>query len=252
MSELKEPETAEVPCGAWYSRPAGRSLLAGIRAALAEMLPDLFGYHAVQAGEIAAGVDLFEGSRISRRFLMGGRAGDLLGRVEALPFDADCIDLLMLVHALEGASPPHQVLREADRVLVPEGHVVIVGFNPFSFMGLMSLLKLRRGEAPWSGHYYSKRRICDWLALLGFDILDVRYVGHAPPFPRERMQERFAGLDRMGARLWRPFGSVYLILARKRLATLTPIRPRWRPGRRLPLPGLAGSASNRGNACLRK
>jgi ubiquinone/menaquinone biosynthesis C-methylase UbiE len=55
---------------------------------------------------------------------------------DALPFDSASLDLVVLPHTLELASDPHQTLREVERVLVPEGRVVIVGFNPASLWGL--------------------------------------------------------------------------------------------------------------------
>ena len=53
-----------------------------------------------------------------------------------LPFDAQSIDLILLPHALEFIDNPHEVLREVDRVLRPEGRVLILGFNPWSLFGL--------------------------------------------------------------------------------------------------------------------
>lgn len=235
----------------WYAGPAGGRYLEGIREALDRMVPGIFGYHAVQVGGILD-ADLLEGSRINRRFRMNGAGCSLRGEPEALPFDADAIDLLLLVHALEFGGNPHQVLREAERVLVPEGHVIVVGFNPFSLMGLGRLARFGRGSEPWGGRYYSRRRLCDWLALLGFDVVEVRYTGFVPPVGHSGIVSRLAFLDRIGIRWWRKLGGAYVLLARKRVATLTPIRPRWSARRRLvPATGLAGT-TNRGSACLRK
>jgi hypothetical protein len=54
---------------------------------------------------------------------------------------------------LELARDPHHALREVERVLVPEGRVVISGFNPASLWGLrQSAGRVRRsmgfGPAP--------------------------------------------------------------------------------------------------------
>ena len=43
-------------------------------------------------------------------------------------------------------------------------------------------------------------------------------------------------LERSGGRWWPIFGAAYVLVARKRVSTLTPIRPRWRAGTRL-VPG---------------
>jgi SAM-dependent methyltransferase len=55
---------------------------------------------------------------------------------DALPFPNQSLDLVLLPHTLELARDPHDTLREVERVLVPEGRVVIVGFNPASLWGL--------------------------------------------------------------------------------------------------------------------
>ena len=45
------------------------------------------------------------------------------------------LDLIVLPHALEFTDDPHLMLREAYRVIRPEGQIVIAGFNPFSLFG---------------------------------------------------------------------------------------------------------------------
>jgi ubiquinone/menaquinone biosynthesis C-methylase UbiE len=40
-----------------------------------------------------------------------------------LPLAANSIDLVVMPHTLEFAPDPHQMLREVERVLVPEGQV---------------------------------------------------------------------------------------------------------------------------------
>lgn len=236
---------------AWYAGPVGVRYLEGVREALHRMVPGIFGYHAVQVGGVPD-VDLLEDSRINRRFRMNGAWCSVRGEPESLPFAADTIDLLLLAHALEFSSSPHQVLREAERVLVPEGHVIVIGFNPFSLMGLGRLARLGRGREPWGGRYYSRRRLGDWLALLGFDVIETRYAGFVPPIGHSGIVSRLAFLDRIGIRWWRKLGGVYVLLARKRVATLTPVRPRWSARRRLvPATGFSGT-TNRGTTCLRK
>ncbi|MBK6906226.1 MAG: methyltransferase domain-containing protein [Rhodocyclaceae bacterium] len=52
---------------------------------------------------------------------------DVFSDVHHLPFASNSIDLVVVPHTLEFDSNPHQVLREVERVLVPEGQVLVSG-----------------------------------------------------------------------------------------------------------------------------
>jgi len=220
------------------------------RRELDEVLPNLFGYHLLQVGSPADDV-LCAASLIPNRVLMesvlepGKRRPLILAQAQALPIQSDSVDVVMLAHTLEFEPDPHQVLREADRVLVPEGHVVILGFNPWSPWGLWHLLISRWAMPPWNGQFRSMRRIRDWLSLLGFDTTVSRGFFFRPPLHHDGVMRRLRVMERLGRRLWPFAGAVYIVVAKKRVTTLTPIRPRWRPGRSLVGAGLVNPGSQR-------
>jgi SAM-dependent methyltransferase len=230
----------------WYAAPAGAAVARALHTALEGFLPDLFGYHAVQLG--LAVPELLRSSRIPHRVLIDADAAEasLRAAPERLPILADGVDLVLLTHVLEFSPEPHQVLREVERALLPEGHVVLIGFNPASLYGAWKLGAGWRGRAPWSGRFITPYRLKDWLALLGFDVLDSRPCGFLPPAQRPGVQRRLGFLETAGARWWPWLGGVYVLLARKRVATLRPIRPRWRPRRALVGGGRLAGSSSRG------
>lgn len=224
---------------AWYTTPLGRRVLAMERRELEAVLPYLFGYHLVQLGQVPE--ELFQSSRIRHKAVLdlvppaqasATDAISLFGRPDALPLSPDSVDVLLLPHVLEFAAAPHDVLREADRCLIPEGHLVMLGFNPWSLWSLWRLGAGRRGAMPWRGRFYSTVRLRDWLALLGFDIVLTRCYFFQPPLHNEAIMNRCGFAERIGRRFWPVLGAGYLLVARKRVTTLTPIRPRWRPRRR--------------------
>ena len=227
---------------AWFATPLGRALAAREQALLAQVLPDLFGYHLL-ALDPPYPQEALASSRISHRILQShppcnGSGGCALeGEAERLPFCADTLDAIILPHTLERSREPHQVLREVDRCLVPEGHLLILGFNPVSWWGLWGLAARWRHATPWRLHGISPGRLRDWLSLLGFDTLRAVRLFHRPPLQSERALERLRFLE-SGRRLPLLAGA-YFLLARKRVATLTPIRPRWRPRRGLLGAGVA-------------
>lgn len=131
-----------------------------------------------------------------------------------LPFDVDSFSTVLVPHILELHSLPHQVLREAHRVLMPEGHLVITGFSPSSFIGLQRLVYKR---AVPSGRFYTVRRVVDWLQLLGFDITASAMFQYAPLSQKSSVTKTFAFLESIGDR-WLPMtGGAYIITAKKRV-----------------------------------
>lgn len=224
---------------AWYQRSSGRSLAAIERERIDAVIANLFGYHLIQVGCLQ-GEDLLGGSRISHRVVMdadrtGGLYVGMYAYPDSLPVASDSADVVVLPHTLEFERVPHEILREVDRVLIPEGHVVIVGFNPWSIWGMLSLLMRWRKNAapPWCARFISMTRIKDWLALLGFDVVSVESFFFRPPVQHEGLMRRLHFMERLGAKLWPRGGGVYLLVARKRVTVLTPIKPRWRPRRAL-------------------
>ena len=151
----------------------------------------------------------------------------LLCEYDALPFPNASIDLVVLPHTLELARDPHQTLREVERVLVPEGRLVISGFNPVSLWGLRQRAgRLRRGLAlgadsglylPSSGDFIGYWRLRDWLRLLSFEVETGQFGCWRPPFKTESWLQRFAWMDRIGDRWWPVLGSLYFLVATKRV-----------------------------------
>ena len=227
---------------AWFGKPLGRLVWEAERAELDGILCNLFGYHLVQVGSLGEDGDLLFASRIPHRVVIEEDAGECLaalcGRADALPLAGDTVDVVLLPHILEFDADPHQVLREVDRVLVPEGHVVIVGFSPWSLWGLWRAVLRRRGEVPWCGQFFSQTRVRDWLALLGFQPVLTRHLFFRPPLGRRGAMDRLGFMERAGRRWWPFLSGVHILVAKKRVSTVTPIRPRWRPKRSL-LGGLA-------------
>jgi hypothetical protein len=128
-------------------------------------------------------------------------------------------------------------------VLMPDGHLLICGFNPWSLIGCWRYLKRRQQPVPWRGQFLGLARLRDWLALLGFDVLSQDACFFKPPFSNERLLKRLGFLDRIGARMPAYFSGAYLVLARKRVTTLTAVRPEWRERPRLVSVGLVGPSA---------
>ncbi len=210
----------------WFQTPLGQYLLERERAYLDDVTPDIFGYHALQIGLPA--VDLLQESRIAHRMrIAASDKPELYAKPHELPVATQSIDLVVLPHTLEFADEPHAVLREVDRVMMPEGRLVILGFNPWSLWGLRSALGPARGEFPWNGRFVSLLRVKDWLALLGFDVSAGRLTAYAPPFDSDKLRRRFGFMEPAGDRWWAVGGAVYMLQAVKRVRGMRLITPAW-------------------------
>jgi SAM-dependent methyltransferase len=233
----------------WFATQPGASILAAESRVLSEHLADRFGYHLLQVG-VLPGVDLLRGSRILHRCVVdldGGGTDSgyphLRGRAGALPVESDSVDVMLLPHVLEFEPRPHEALREAARVLVPEGYLFVSALNPWSLLGVWRAARRRGGNAPWSGRFLAQGRMRDWLELVGLELLSVNAVFFRPPLRNARVLDRLAVLESVGSRLWPMFCGAYVLGARKRVARATPIRApiRYRP--RLVGVGLAGPST---------
>jgi SAM-dependent methyltransferase len=210
----------------WFATPLGQYVLEKEQAYLDDVTPDIFGFHALQLG--MPEVDLLRESRIVHRVrIAAAEHPDVYAKCHELPLANHSIDLVVLPHVLEFAAEPHAVLREVDRVLMPEGRLVIVGFNPWSLWGLRSAMGFSRNEFPWNGRFVSLLRVKDWLALLGFDVNAGRLVAYAPPFDRAKLRRRFGFMEPAGNRWWAVGGAVYMLQAIKRVRGMRLLTPAW-------------------------
>lgn len=211
----------------WLQTPQGRYVMAWEQARVDAMVADVFGYNALQLG--LPQISLLGQNRIPLRQTAGASGCvDVLCDLRQLPFAAHSIDLVVLPHILEFHDDPHQILREVERVLIPEGQVVIVGFNPLSLWGLRRRLPNCSENFPWNGNYISVQRLRDWLQLLGFDVDRGNFGCYAPPCEQKHWIDRLRFMEAAGDRWWAFAGGVYLIRAVKRVHGMRLILPDWK------------------------
>jgi SAM-dependent methyltransferase len=211
--------------GEWFSTPLGRYLLARERAYFDQTLSDIFGFHALQIG--LPEFPLLKASRITTRLTVDlEEPAQVLADPHWLPFAENGIDLVVLPHTLEFTDEPHQLLREVHRVIRPEGHLIIAGFNPYSLFGAKRYFGHEQ-TMPWTGNFISLYRLKDWLSLLGFEVAGGRLDGYVPPFRQERWLQRFHFFEKAGDRWWPIAGGVFFLRAVKRILGMRVITPTW-------------------------
>lgn len=225
----------------WLQTPPGRYLLAWEQAVVDAQVSDVFGFHALQLGLPELGA--LQANRMPHRWLAQPHDGTPSAAVccefDALPFANQSLDLVVLPHTLEFARDPHLTLREVERVLVPEGRVIVFGFNPASLWGVRQWFgrwALRCGAdhdgralyLPRAGEFIAPRRLRDWLRLLGFEIDGGRFGCYRPPLRSQPWLDRWAWTEPAGDRWWPVFGAVYTVAAVKRVRGMRMIGPAWK------------------------
>lgn len=220
----------------WQELPNGEIILSAIDEILQPWWQKFFGYHLLKIGALSHEISC-EASPIKHQASccyspsISGTQGDyntdIVGELDDLPLLEHSVDVCLLSHALEFSLDPHHVIRETNRVLIPNGYLIITGFNPISLAGLNRAIPYRRKRIPWNEHFFSPMRVKDWLHLMGFEILSDERCLHSS----------LAGKvsEHVVANYWRKFasnyftslGSIYVIIAKKRVLPLTPIKPKW-------------------------
>lgn len=214
----------------FFATPRGRYVLAWEQAQFDAAVEDVFGYNAIQIG--LPGLDFLKESRIPLKVRAGEGPGcTLAAGPTQLPLASQSVDLLVLPHVLEFSEHPHQILRETERVLMPEGSIVIAGFNPLSLWGARRALWPRGEDYPWRGRFIGLLRLKDWLSLLGFELNGGRFGCYAPAFSQTRWLQRSAFMEKAGDRWWPICGGVYVVRAIKRVVGMRLVVPKWRDKR---------------------
>lgn len=228
----------------WFDTPMGQALFEQERALVEKEMPRLFGYYLVQVGQ-ASRQSLLQTSRIKTKVVLDNQVNpsisdlQVLADLDFLPFKEDSLDVVFMPHSLESVADPYHLVRQVDRMLMAEGVLMISGFNPYG----CSLLRSYFGGARKGlkqANLIKMHRIIDWLNLLGYDI-QVAQHGPISCFKQrsERLDswfwlnvERFESwLERIGVH----FGNVYIIVAKKRVVTPSPVGLNWKLANWLPL-----------------
>jgi SAM-dependent methyltransferase len=215
---------------AWFESPLGRALLDQEREAVGETLECVFGVQCLQVGAWGPPGLFLDLARTQRRALLSARGeavGSIRSHPSSLPIQSDSIDLLLLPHTLEFEEDPHEVLREAGRVLRAEGCLVVVGFEPLGSWALRSRVTAG-GFPPGMARLLSERRLADWLKLLAFDLEPASRFLFSLPFARAQAGRMRRWADGAGRMLWPRLSGAYVLAARKRVYSVTPIRLQFR------------------------
>lgn len=158
-----------------------------------------------------------------------GSVSVLYGNDNSLPLETASIDAVLIAHNLEFSTDPYGNLREVDRILMPEGHLIILGFNPWSLWGVRKVLTGYNVNCfPWDGSskWFSSYRICDWLTLLNYQVKHKIHFFYRPCVNNKKILGYTKAFEQIGKIF--PFGSAgFCIIAEKKQESFTLVRTNW-------------------------
>lgn len=244
MFRIAKPRRAHFPLAVmvprleeWFASPPGQSVLACEQAMVERELAKCFGYQLLQLG-VSRRIRLFDSSVVRTKVAASviaceastesdPQGCDLVVDPLFLPFESDSTDVVILHHVLEFSQQPHQLLREAARILAPHGTLIIIGFNPASLWGVWQALNGLFSSSVWQNRLINTMRLYDWLTLLDCNVAQVNYGFTGAPIVSYRWRRVLGFIDRFAEKLHLPFGSFFVVTAKKEIASLTPSRPKW-------------------------
>lgn len=204
---------------------------------LQPVLSGIFGYNALLYSSRAkdmvfAHLSILNSTVISRH----QEQSDLICLYEELPIASDCVDLVVLPEILQYSHNPHQILREVERVLIPEGHIILLLPNPISGQcinnWLIALLTNNKTKTKSIG----RLRLNDWFRLLGLEVTaEIPICISEEKLKQENSNAWTNKIFQLG---YEYFAGYYIIIAKKKVSTMTPIRPSWRRNKKLVNPRL--------------
>lgn len=211
----------------WTELPSTKGLLAFESSWLGDWLVQLRGQHLLYTG-IDSKPSHIDKADMHHRFCLEmpwqRQKTDFQAQVSEYrwPLPDSTVDLVILQHTLDFSANPHQILREACRVLCSGGYIVILGFNPFSTWGIAHWLRRFSDDLPWSTNPVAGGRLLDWLRLLDFRMEFHGTAAVSWPL-RYRGYRWMKGIDIKLAEARILPGAIQMIIARKTIAGMTQI-----------------------------
>ena len=224
----------------WLRSPLGQALLESENHELGSHLKQCFGVYRVHVGpgsDCAAQLS----ANMPRTILLGAHAGmdtQVIMDPHNLPLANNSVQALVIQHVFDIAQDPHDMLREAARVVMPGGRMIICGFNPYSSWGLWRAMRMHRGY-PWKNRFLPAQRLQDWLSLLNFKVVECSRSFYRLPINNHKWLQRTVKMERLGQGFAKRFGAVYVMSAVKQETRLRNHKPSWRAKIRRPQLGLA-------------
>jgi Methyltransferase domain len=217
----------------WYETPLGRYVYAAESEWLADYLKQCFGYYLLQLGG-SHSLKALHPSPIRNhiwcipQYHNNNLETTLCCDFDELPLAENSIDTFVLPHTLDLSSNPEAVIHAAANALMPEGTMLILGFNPVGiFTPIKQVLAWSRNELPWGLKWQRIGRVRRWLEEADCEIESIKTFLFSFSSTILGSVQRRGLVEAFGQGVCPTWGGVYLIFARKHMVRLTPLEVKW-------------------------
>lgn len=206
---------------AWFQTMPGLLLFSEEKAMLDRVLKGRRGNDLLQMGG-PFDPRLIENAKVFRTFFLDAKKHVhpsklfIQASAECLPIQSESVDIILCMHQLETAKNPKDILREAYRVLRPNGQLIVVGLNRWSLWQLWD-----RENKPVILHSPGKIKRC--LRKVNFDTVLHETGCFRLPFKNSAMAKSFLFLEALGQFFLPYAGAVYMLVATKNIPGMTPL-----------------------------
>lgn len=217
---------------AWYRQELGQELAKLEEKELSQQLSKLHGYHLLQLGssELPCGLKaspIIHKITANQEITLRTSTSEVQANYSSLPFASEQFEAVILPHILELELDPTALLEETWRVLAPEGYLIVLGFNPWSFWGIKHLMMYSSHMIPWHAHFHSAQEIKHSIKKLKGEIINLKYFFYRPPAENSNLLKNLTWLEQIMPWLLPALGGVYLLVAQKHVLAMTPMKAQW-------------------------
>lgn len=160
----------------FYETPQGKLLLEKEKEYLARSITVSYKQTILQIGSLGWEDEFIDCSLYQNYIILDAKGEGCAEAIKVcaksfkLPIQSESVDLVLLPHLVEFDINRFQTMREIERILKPEGEVVIINLNPLNIWVRMQFLWDKKMSNTWNGHFILRTRLADWLKLLNFEI----------------------------------------------------------------------------------
>lgn len=194
----------------------GRYILRNEQALFSANTLRIFGYYALQLG--FNNINFLEENKISNKYVMGK---NILGQFETLPIASSSVDLIVCPHILDFSPNYKNILAECYRALIPNGKLLISGFNRISLFTLLG----RNEKILKDADIVSLGTLKQELKNLQFSIKYGNFFCYAPPVKDNQTLNKLNWLEKVGNRWFPSLSSSYFLVVEKKVVAPTRIKP---------------------------
>ncbi|MEM7618898.1 MAG: methyltransferase domain-containing protein [Pseudomonadota bacterium] len=206
----------------FYLSPLGIATRSLLRKKLRQQWSDVTGLNIFGVGFAAPFLGAFRGEALRLGALMPASQGVILWPAkgpyqsalveeQTLPLASSSIDRCIIVHSLEMSESANHLLQEVWRILVPDGHIIVIAPNRHG-------LWARFDKTPFGyGQPFSRRQLGRRLYHARFSVQKWHHILYMPPFDIKLNLASIEAWEKFGKLCSPAFSGLLMVEAKKEI-----------------------------------